>query len=248
MSAALEVRELTVAYGPAFILHDVSVEAFDREIVSVVGPNGAGKTTLLRALAGLVRLEQKASRQADVQLRGVITLYGERVDGLPPHQIAARGLILCPERRRPFREMSVRDNLLAGAYLVRDRRTVKARFAEVYQLFPVLETRSRQRAGTLSGGEQQMLAMGRSLMGRPRLLLIDEPSTGLAPLVKEPLFARIREIMESGIGVVLVEQDAAVGLSLASRGYVLSQGRVVVEGSAQKLMTDGVVRQSYLGL
>ena len=131
---------------------------------------------------------------------------------------------------------------------MRDRRVVAERFAEVYRLFPILEQRARQKAGTLSGGEQQMLAMARSLMGRPRLLLIDEPSTGLAPMVKEPLFARIREVMESGVGVILVEQDAAVGLSLASRGYVLSQGRIVADGPASEMMADEVVRQSYLGL
>jgi branched-chain amino acid transport system ATP-binding protein len=248
MSPALEVRELTVSYGSAYILHDVSLEARDCEIMSIVGPNGAGKTTLLRAMAGLVRWEQQTSQQSQARLEGQITLYEERIDGLPPHKIASRGLILCPERRRPFRDLSVRENLMAGAYLVRDRRVVAERFFEVYRLFPVLEKRSRQRAGTLSGGEQQMLAIGRSLMGRPKLLLIDEPSTGLAPLVKEPLFAQIREIMESGIGVVLVEQDAGVGLSLASQGYVLSQGQIVADGSAQQLMDDGVVRQSYLGL
>lgn len=247
MRPTLEVRGLTVSYGSAYILHDVSLEARDSEIVSIVGPNGAGKTTLLRSLAGLLRFEQETSRQSQAQLTGQITLYEERIDGLLPHKIAARGLILCPERRRPFRELSVRENLMAGAYLVRDRRVVAERFAEIYRLFPVLENRSRQRAGTLSGGEQQMLAIGRSLMGRPKLLLIDEPSTGLAPLVKEPLFARIREIMESGIGIVLVEQDAAVGLSLAAKGYVLSQGRIVADGSAQQLMADGVVRQSYFG-
>lgn len=248
MSQALEVRNLTVAYGPAYILHDVSLNACDHEIVSVVGPNGAGKTTLLRSLAGLVRWEQSTSHQVNVRLEGDIVLYEESIAGLLPHKIAARGLILCPERRRPFRELSVRENLLAGAYMMRDRREVAERFREVYRLFPVLEQRSRQRAGTLSGGEQQMLAMARSLMGRPRLLLIDEPSTGLAPMVKEPLFARIREVMESGVGVILVEQDAAVGLSLASRGYVLSQGRIVADGAASELMNDEVVRQSYLGL
>jgi len=245
---AIEVHRLSIAYGPAVILHEVNLEAPDGILVSVVGPNGAGKTTLLKALAGLVRWEQRASRQIEIQLTGTISLYGARIEHLPPHEIAARGLILCPERRRPFREMTVRENLSAGAYLIRDRRAVVERFSEVYRLFPVLEKRSRQRAGTLSGGEQQMLAIGRSLMGRPRTLLIDEPSTGLAPLVKEPLFARIREIMETGIGVVLVEQDAAVGLSLATKGYVLSQGRIVAEGPAGELMSDEVVRQSYLGL
>ncbi len=248
MTATVEVRDLTVAYGPAFILHGVSLNAHDGEMISMVGPNGAGKTTLLRSLAGLVRWEQKTSRQVDVHLEGTITFRGRRIDPLLPHTIAAQGLVLCPERRRPFRELSVRENLLAGAYLTRERRVIADQLADVYRLFPLLESRARQRAGTLSGGEQQMLAIGRALMSRPHMLLIDEPSTGLAPLVKEPLFARIREIKEMGIGILLVEQDAATALSMATRGYVLSQGRIVAEGPAEALMADEVVRRSYLGL
>lgn len=172
----------------------------------------------------------------------------ERIDHLSPHEIASLGLILCPERRRPFREMTVRENLIAGAYLVRSRREVVARLGEVQRLFPILWDRARQRAGTLSGGEQQMLAIGRALMSGPKLLLIDEPSTGLAPLVKEPLFERIGEVKEMGIAVLLVEQDAAISLSMADWGYVLSQGRVVVEGPPENLLVDEVVRRSYLGL
>lgn len=248
MRQAIQAHELSVAYGTALILHDVGLEVREGELVSVVGANGAGKTTLLRALAGLVRWEQRAFRHEDVRLGGRVWFREERIDHLPPHEIAARGLILCPERRRPFREMTVRENLLAGAYLVRSRREVAERLADVYRLFPILRSRGRQRAGTLSGGEQQMLAIGRALMGGPRLLLIDEPSTGLAPLVKEPLFERIREVREMGIAVLLVEQDAATSLALADWGYVLSQGRVVVEGPSENLLGDEVVRRSYLGL
>ncbi len=248
MLQAIQAHELSVSYGTALILHDVGLEVREGELVTVVGPNGAGKTTLLRALAGLVRWEQRAFRHENVRLGGRVWFREERIDHLSSHEIAARGLTLCPERRRPFREMSVRENLLAGAYLVRSRREVTVRLSEVYRLFPVLQDRSRQRAGTLSGGEQQMLAIGRALMGGPRLLLIDEPSTGLAPLVKEPLFARIREVKERGIAVLLVEQDAALSLAMADWGYVLSQGRVVAEGPPENLLVDEVVRQSYLGL
>lgn len=248
MTPEILVEGLSVSYGPALILHDVHLEVRKGEMVSMVGPNGAGKTTLLRALAGLVRRDQKVSRHTDVRLEGTIAFEGQRIDQLLPHEIAGRGLILCPERRRPFREMTVRENLLAGAYLVRDRKEVETRLTEVHRLFPLLEERSRQSAGTLSGGEQQMLAIGRSMMSGPKLLLIDEPSTGLAPLVKEPLFARIREIRDTGIAILLVEQDATLALSLAASGYVLSQGRIVAHGPPEELLADEVVRRSYLGL
>ncbi len=248
MTPEIVVEGLSVSYGPALILHDVNLEVREGEMVSMVGPNGAGKTTLLRALAGLVRRDQKVSRQTSVRLEGTIAFRGERIEQLLAHEIAARGLILCPERRRPFREMTVGENLLAGAYLVRDRKEVDTRLAEVHRLFPLLKERNRQRAGTLSGGEQQMLAIGRSLMSGPKLLLIDEPSTGLAPLVKEPLFARIREIRDTGIAILLVEQDATLALSLAASGYVLSQGRIVAHGPPDELLADEVVRRSYLGL
>ncbi len=248
MTPEILVEGLSVSYGPALILHDVNLEVRKGAMVSMVGPNGAGKTTLLRALAGLVRRDQKVSRHTTVRLEGTIAFEGQRIDQLLPHEIAGRGLILCPERRRPFREMTVRENLLAGAYLVRDRKEVETRLAEVHRLFPLLQERSRQRAGTLSGGEQQMLAIGRSMMSGPKLLLIDEPSTGLAPLVKEPLFARIREIRDTGIAILLVEQDATLALSLAASGYVLSQGRIVAHGPPEELLADEVVRRSYLGL
>ncbi len=247
MRQSIQAHELSVSYGKALILHDVGLEVREGELVSVVGPNGAGKTTLLRALAGLVRWDQRTRRE-EVSLRGRVWFREERVDHLPPHEIAARGLILCPERRRPFREMTVRENLVAGAYLAPSRREVARRLAEVQRLFPILRDRSRQRAGTLSGGEQQMLAIGRALMGAPKLLLVDEPSTGLAPLVKEPLFARLREVKEMGIAVLLVEQDAAMSLAMADWGYVLSQGRVVAEGPPENLLEDETVRRSYLGL
>ncbi|MFO8034268.1 MAG: ABC transporter ATP-binding protein [Candidatus Bipolaricaulota bacterium] len=248
MATGLRVQDLSVSYGPALILHEASLQVGAGDMVSLVGPNGAGKTTLLRALSGLVRWEQHASHQSQARLVGEVRFGEERVDRLPAYEIAARGLILCPERRRPFREMNVEENLRAGAYLVRSRKGVRQRLDEVYDLFPVLRERSRQRAGTLSGGEQQMLAIGRALMTGPKLLLIDEPSTGLAPLVKRPLFERIGEIKARGLGILLVEQDAELALSMANSGYVLSQGRIVAEGSPEELLADEVVRRSYLGL
>lgn len=248
MRQSIQTHELSVSYGKALLLHDVGIEVREGELVTVVGPNGAGKTTLLRALAGLVRWDQRVHPHEEVRLGGRVWFLEERIDELLPHEIAARGLILCPERRRPFQEMTVRENLLAGAYLVRSRREVAERLSDVYRLFPLLRDRARQRAGTLSGGEQQMLAIARALMGGPKLLLVDEPSTGLAPLVKEPLFSRIRQVKEMGVSVLLVEQDAAIALSLADWGYVLSQGRVVAEGPPENLLGDEVVRRSYLGL
>ncbi len=248
MGVELRVENLSVSYGQALVVHRVCLRAKAGQTASLVGPNGAGKTTVLRAICGVVRWEQKTSRQEGVQLTGEVWFGERRVDHLPAYEIAACGLVLCPERRRPFREMNVEENLRAGAYLVRNRRTIQERLTEVYALFPVLRERARQQAGTLSGGEQQMLAIGRALMGGPKLLLVDEPSTGLAPLVKKTVFERIRAIMEKGLGVLLVEQDAVTALSLAATGYVLSQGRIVAQGPSESLLTDEVIRRSYLGL
>ncbi len=247
----LEVRNVTVCYDTAMLLNDVSLEVAEGELLALVGPNGAGKTTLLRTIAGLVRWERelrRGTRAGNITVEGEILFDGERIDRLPPHEIAARGLVLCPERRRPFRELSVLDNLRAGAYLVRDRRKVAETLEMVYALFPVLKSRSGQVSGTLSGGEQQMLAIGRALMTQPRLLCIDEPSTGLAPRVCRELFAKIKEIAETGITVLLVEQDVRLAFSLSTRNYILSHSRVVAEGTGEELLKDEKVRRSYLGL
>ncbi len=248
----LEVNRLTVSYDTATILSEVDLEVEKGELVSLVGPNGAGKTTLLRAITGLVRWERAAlrgTRYGDILLQGTVSFAGERIDHLPPHLIVRRGLVHCPERRRPFPEMTVTENLRAGAYLCRDRQEEKRRLEGVYHLFPVLRERSGQLAGTLSGGEQQMLAIGRALMLKPVLLCIDEPSTGLAPRVKQSLFDRIREIRRDlGITVLLVEQDVALAFALAQRSYILSHGRVVAEGPSEELLRDERVRKSYLGL
>jgi len=221
------------------------------ELVSVVGPNGAGKTTLLRAITGLVRWEKDVMRRAragDITIEGSVQFAGERIDKLPAHDIAKRGLIHCPERRRPFREMTVTENLKAGGYLCNERREVQRRLEMVYQLFPVLKERGNQISGTLSGGEQQMLAIGRALMFQPKLLCIDEPLMGLAPMLKRDLLERIKEIQCSGITVLLVEQDVSSAFGLASRNYVLSHGRVIAEGTSEELLKDETIRKTYLGL
>jgi branched-chain amino acid transport system ATP-binding protein len=216
-----------------------------------VGPNGAGKSTLLRAVTGLVAWEREISKRStkgDVVLKGTVTFDGERIDQIPAHEIVKRGLIHCPERRRPFREMTVLDNLLAGAYLLRDRAEVRANLEKVHQLFPVLGARGQQISGTLSGGEQQMLAIGRALMFRPKLLCIDEPSTGLAPLMRAEVFQKIREIRGMGMTILLVEQEVSSVFKMAARNYVLSSGKIVAHGPGEELLRDEIVRKTYLGM
>ena len=247
----LEVQGLTVCYATAMLLNDLSVAVDDGELVSLVGPNGAGKSTLLRAITGMVRWERsvmKGTRAGDISLAGTVLFSGERIDTLAPHQIVMKGLVHCPERARVFTEMTVADNLRAGAYLCRDRDEAKRNLEEVYQLFPALKDRGGQVSGTLSGGERQMLSIGRALMVRPRLLCIDEPSTGLSAKLKAELFERVAEIKRSGIAVLLVEQDIGSAFELASRNYVLSHGRVIAEGTSEELLQDETIRKTYLGL
>ena len=247
----LEVSHLTVCYATAMLLNSLTLSVEEGELVSLVGPNGAGKTTLLRAITGLVRWEKdtmKGVRAGDINTEGTVRFAGERIDTLPAHEIVTRGLVHCPERSRPFREMTVFDNLKAGAYLCTDRRELQTRLEMAYELFPVLRERGNQISGTLSGGERQMLAIGRALMVRPRLLCIDEPSTGLASRVKAELFERIREIPRSGIAVLLVEQDVGAAFQLATRNYVLSHGRVIAEGTGEELLKDETITKTYLGL
>lgn len=247
----LEAKNITVSYDTAMILNDVSLSVDTGELVSLVGPNGSGKSTFLRTITGLVRWERetmKGTRAGDIKIEGSVTFNGERIDKLPAHEIVKRGLIHCPERRRPFTEMSVVENLMAGAYLIKDRKTVHRNLEAVYHLFPVLKERGNQVSGTLSGGEQQMLAIGRSLMFHPLLLCIDEPSTGLAPQIKKILFERIGEIRDSGITLLLVEQDVNLTFSMSDRNYILSHGRIVSQGSSEVLLGDETVRKSYLGM
>jgi branched-chain amino acid transport system ATP-binding protein len=190
----------------------------------------------------------RRSTQGDILLEGTITFAGERIDQIPAHEIVKRGLILCPERRRPFREMTVIDNLMAGSYLLKDKEEIRNHLVMVYQLFPVLRDRSNQVSGTLSGGEQQMLAIGRALMSKPKLLCIDEPSTGLAPLLRAEVFQKISQILKLGITVLLVEQEVRTVFKMTSRNYVLSSGKIIAEGSGEQLLQDEVLRKTYLGL
>ena len=246
----LEVKNLSVRYDKAQILNGLSLEVADGEFVGVVGPNGAGKSTLLRAISGLVQFESRTKRgtAGDIVMEGEVRLAGERIDELPAHEIRRRGLVHCPERRRPFRELTVLENLMAGAFLSSDRQATQRRLDRCFSLFPRLAERRAQIAGTLSGGEQQMLATARALMFDARLLAIDEPSLGLAPKIREELFEAIRRIHADGVPVLLVEQEVAQVFRLSARNYVLSQGRILAQGTRASLMADETLRAGYLGL
>ena len=235
--ALLEVAALAVDYDGAPALRGVDLEVREGEIVALVGANGAGKTTLLAAISGL----KTASG-------GSVKLAGQELRGLPPHEIARLGIALVPEGRRLFGGLPVWRNLLLGAYLRRDRAWRAETLTTIHELFPVLSDRSQQPAGTLSGGEQQMLAIGRALMAGPRLLLLDEPSLGIAPRLVERIFESLRLINQRGITVLLVEQRLRQALELAQRGYVLQTGRVVLSGPATDLLGSEDVRRAYLGL
>ncbi len=247
----LEVHNLMVCYDKAVVLNDLSMGIDTGELVSLVGPNGAGKSTLLKAITGLVAWEKaikRGTRGGEITLEGKVIFDGERIDRVAAHLIVQRGLIHCPERRRPFREMTVMENLYAGAYLLKDKKEVQDNLEKVYQLFEALKGRSHQISGTLSGGEQQMLAIGRALMSRPKLLCIDEPSTGLAPILRAEVFEKIQEIRNLGITVLLVEQEVSTVFKMASRNYVLSSGKIIAEGPGERLLQDEVIRKTYLGL
>jgi branched-chain amino acid transport system ATP-binding protein len=247
----LEIANLRVCYDKAVLINNLSMGVDEGELVSLVGPNGAGKSTLLKAITGLVNWEKEITRRSakeDITIEGSITFAGERIDQIPAHTIVKRGLIHCPERRRPFREMTVQDNLYAGAYLEKDKNQIQENLENVYQLFPVMKARSKQISGTLSGGEQQMLAIGRALMSRPKLLCIDEPSTGLAPILRAEVFEKIAEIRNLGITILLVEQEVSTVFKMASRNYVLSSGNIIAEGTGEQLLQDEVLRKTYLGL
>lgn len=248
----LEVKNVTVCYDTAMVLDDASVKVDKGELVGLVGPNGAGKTTLLRSIAGLMNWEKevlKGTRQADITFEGSVEFEGERIEKLSASEIAKKGLLLCPERGRPFAEMTVKDNLLAGAYLVKDKQEVNKSLDRVYELFPTLKERENQISGTLSGGERQMLALGRSLMRQPKLMLVDEPSSGLAPRLKEDLFERVEEIYhELGVTILLAEQDVSFAFDLSVRNYVMSRGHIIAHGTAKELLKDETIRKTYLGL
>jgi branched-chain amino acid transport system ATP-binding protein len=232
----LEVRGLRVKYGNVEALHGLDLSVGEGEIVAILGANGAGKSTTLRAISGLLRPSG-----------GEILLGGRPVHALPAHALVSLGMSHCPEGRRIFGTLTVLENLALGAFTRRDRAEEGRTLEWIYGLFPVLAERRAQLAGTLSGGEQQMLAIGRALMAKPRLLLLDEPSLGLAPLLVRAIFQTVREINRAGVTVVLVEQNARAALKLAHRGYVLEVGRIVLADAAAALAADPKVQKAYLG-
>jgi branched-chain amino acid transport system ATP-binding protein len=234
--ALLELRDVHTYYGAIHALRGVSMKVEEGEIVTLIGSNGAGKSTTLRTISGLLR-----PRQGEIRLRD------ERIDARRPHEIVALGICQSPEGRRVFARMSVHENLEMGAFARRERSGIAADFERVYGLFPRLKERTAQRAGTLSGGEQQMLAIGRALMAAPRVLLLDEPSMGLAPILVEQIFDIIRTINKTGTTVLLVEQNALMALGIANRGYILQTGEIVLTDSADRLRQNPAVRKAYLG-
>jgi branched-chain amino acid transport system ATP-binding protein len=235
----LRVRNLRAGYGSVEVLHGVSLHVSAGEIVTIVGANGAGKSTLLNAVAGIVRPSA-----------GAVSFKGDEVTGLAAESIAARGCVLVPEGRQIFADLSVQDNLLLGAYLRfrrKGRKAVEREIDGICALFPILAKRRDQLAGTLSGGEQQMLALGRALMGKPAMLMLDEPSMGLAPLVVRGILEVIVELRKQGKTILLVEQNARAALSIADRGYVMETGRILLEGTAEELSGNRDVQRAYLG-
>ena len=233
----LEVSNIDTFYGKIQALWSVSLKIEEAEIVALVGGNGAGKTTLLNTISGLLRPSS-----------GSLEFRGKRIDGLKPHAIVELGMSHIPEGRRLFPDMSVRENLEMGAYTKRVWKYKQETFNKVYQLFPILKARQGQIASTLSGGEQQMVAMGRGLMSQPRLCFIDEPSSGLAPIIVEEIFHIIKGLRDQGIAILLIEQNVQQTLEIADRAYVLENGRVILEGESKKLLQEELIRKAYLGL
>ncbi len=231
----LQAEDLNVYYGSIHAIHGVSFSVNQGEIVTLIGANGAGKSTTLNTVSGLLRSKT-----------GSLTFKGENIGAVAPHNIVRRGIVHVPEGRRIFAHLTVEENLEMGAY-TRPGRELEDSIADVYDRFPRLKERRRQVAGTLSGGEQQMLAIGRALVCKPSLLMLDEPSMGLAPILVEQVFSIIQEIHESGVTILLVEQNARMALSIADRGYVLETGRVVLTGEGRSLMENDSVRKAYLG-
>jgi branched-chain amino acid transport system ATP-binding protein len=232
----LELHGVNAGYGPNLVLHDVNIQVNKGEIVCLLGANAAGKSTTMKTIFGLVKTRS-----------GTITLEGERIDTVGTDAVIKRGLALVPEARRVFTRMSVHENLEMGAFMVANRESVEREADRVYTLFPRLKERDKQIAGTLSGGEQQMLAMGRALMAQPRLICMDEPSMGLSPILVQTVFDTIQHIRDQGVTVFLVEQNAFMALNVADRGYVLQQGRVVLTDTAKNLLNNDMVRSAYLG-
>lgn len=232
----LSVREIDASYGPVPILEGVSLDVYSGEVVSIIGPNGAGKSTVLKAVMGFLK-----------PTRGQVIFDGEPLTGTRPDLMIRRGIAYVPQGRIVFKEMTVVENLEMGAFSVRDKGKIRQTMDQVFAIFPRLSERPKQLAGTMSGGEQQMLAMGRALMVEPRMVLLDEPSLGLAPLYVQLVFEKIAELRESGMTIMLVEQNAAQALSISDRGYVLELGRNRFTGSGAALLADDRVRRLYLG-
>lgn len=233
----LTVEGIDVYYDRIQALRKVSLQVKEGETVTIIGANGAGKSTLLKTIVGLLKPRD-----------GTIEFDGQRIDSASPWSIIQRGISLVPEGRHVFPEMSVLENLKMGSFARKDKEGIKDDIEKVYEMFPVLKNRKNQMAGTLSGGEQQMLAIGRALMSRPKLLLLDEPSMGLAPIIVEEIFRIIRDITNTGTTVLLVEQNARLALNTATRGYVLETGRIILEDDTQKLLHNQQVKEAYLGI
>jgi len=232
----LKVNDLVVRYGVIEAIKGISFEVNDGEIVTLIGANGAGKTTTMHTISGLLK-----------PYSGNVELDGRDISKVAAHKIVEMGVAQCPERRRIFASQSVEDNLLLGAYTRKDKEEIEKDLTNVYKLFPRLEERKKQLGGTLSGGEQQMLAMGRSLMSKPKIMLLDEPSMGLSPLLVKEIFSIIKEINENGTSILLVEQNAKMALSIAQRAYVIETGRIVMSGTGEELLNSEDIRKAYLG-
>jgi branched-chain amino acid transport system ATP-binding protein len=235
--AALELRNVHTFYGHIHAIKGISLRVQPREIVTLIGANGAGKTTTLRTISGITQPRE-----------GQVLLNGQRIERVPPHRIVEMGVCQSPEGRRIFSRMTVQENLEMGAFARRDKTEIHSDMERTLELFPRLRERLKQRGGTLSGGEQQMLAMGRALMSRPKILLLDEPSMGLAPMLVETIFNTIVEINRQGVAVLLVEQNALMALNVAHRGYVLETGQIVLEDDARALQRNEQVQKAYLGI
>ncbi len=233
----LEMRNVRVSYGSVEVLKGISIEVEKGKAICLLGANGAGKSTALRAISRLVPLDS-----------GEIYFDGQRVDGLPPHHVVRRGIIQVPEERRLFCEMSVRENLEMGAYLEKDREKLRESLDEALTIFPRLKQKLKQQAGTLSGGEQQMAAIGRALMSKPRLLLMDEPTLGLSPILCEAVMESIVKIKQQGTSLLLSEQNAELALDVSDAGYIMKLGEIVLHGTSRELVSDERVRKAYLGM
>jgi branched-chain amino acid transport system ATP-binding protein len=236
MTAMLEVKDLEVAYGKIMAVKKISFSVEQGQIVSLIGTNGAGKTTTLRTISGLIR-----------PVGGEVFFQGQRIDKTPAHEIVAMGLAHSPEGRRIFPRLSVEENLLLGAFARNDYAAIRADLEAAYALFPILGERRKQSAGTFSGGEQQMLAMGRAMMSKPKLLMLDEPSMGLSPIMMKRIMSTVTELQKQGTTILLVEQNAQAALKRADYGYVLEVGKIVLSGTGRDLLTNDDVRKAYLG-